>query len=503
MRTAAQTAFFMAILTLISKLLGFIREMVLAGFYGTSYVTDAYVLATNIPNMIFAGIFAAIATAYMPLLSDKIEKSGQQEANRFTSQIINIMLVVSAISSLLGILFSDQIVMIFASGFEGETAQLTSWFIKVTFSYAFFTSTSGILQTYLQYRNVFLSPIVAGYFQNFIIIGIILFSAAYGHIYLAFGLLIGNAVRALIIYLVSKKHQYKYTFDFQLNEPIRHVFALALPTFIGGSVSQINNFVDKTLATGLAEGSASALNYANLLILLVTGLTASIFATILYPKLTQASVLKDNQRFGEIVGSGIHLIGMVGIPFTLGAMVYSEQVVQIIYERGAFDPAATSLTSSAFFYYGVGLFFVALVPFIGQMYYSRKNMKTPMLIGLVSIVIGVVLNLILVQYMAHDGLALATSIATACNACFLYIGFKRFYPDIPMFASGKKLFKILFASIVAVGVSYLFYYFVGNAIFLPRMVLLGLTVILAALLYLALLILFKIEEVKYIKQILR
>ena len=170
MRTAAQTAALMAILTLISKAFGFVREMVMANFFGTTYITDAYVMAFAIPMIIFGGIFGSVATAYMPLFSRISENEGEKAGSKFTSEVINLLLIVSIFAAIIGIIFSDQIVSLFASGFSGETARLTSFFTKVTFCYILFTSIAGILEEYLQYKGTFLVQIVLGYIQNGILL---------------------------------------------------------------------------------------------------------------------------------------------------------------------------------------------------------------------------------------------------------------------------------------------------------------------------------------------
>ena len=151
-----QTAVMMGILTLISKLFGFVREMVMANYYGASYITDAYGMAFTILTVLFGGIIAAISTAYMPVYSRINETQGKQEGDAFTSGILNLLLAVSIVISIIGIIFSDQLIAVLASGFSGETAKLASFFVKVLFSYVIFSSTAGVLESYLQYKGVFL-----------------------------------------------------------------------------------------------------------------------------------------------------------------------------------------------------------------------------------------------------------------------------------------------------------------------------------------------------------
>ena len=506
MRTAAQTALIMAILTLFSKCLGFVREMVMANYFGTSYVTDAYVMAIAIPGIIFGGILAAVSTSYIPAFSHAIENAGVEEGNRFTSQIINILIALSIISAIFGIVFSDLIVKIFASGFHGETAELTSFFVKITFCYVLFSSISGIFDSFLQYKGSFLTPIITGYFLSACTIVIIVICAYTNHYYLSFGMLVGHAVRFLVISVIAKRKNFNYNFSLQLDRRVKDFFVMALPVFIGSSLMQINIFVDKTLASGLKEGSVSALNYASLLNTMIMAMTITIMTTIVYPKLTKSHSLKDTRQFNFMLEKGINLIIIVALPCSLGAMYYSNQIVQIVYERGAFGQMATSMTGSAFLFYISGLTFYSLGELLTRAYYSMHDMKTPMLCASVNVLLNITLNLILVRSMAHNGLALATSLAGLGSFMLLYYGIKKKYPEIRILKSKRKLFKIVIASILAVGGSAFFYHvmllYLAHIIYI-RFVQLILAVLVAAMIYYILLKLLKIDELEIIKQLVK
>ncbi len=503
MRNAAQTAFLMAVLTLISKLLGFARETVMAACFGAGNITDAYVMATGIPNIIFSGVFSAVATAYLPLYSRLNEQEGEEAGHRYTSEVINLLLIVSLISGVIGLVFSDQIVSIFARGFVGERAALTSFFVKVTFSYVIFTSSAEILESYLKYKNMFLPQIVIGYTQNFIVITMILVSAYSTYYLLAFGLLISYALRLFLVARIAKKQNYRYQVRRISKKTIRQISTMAIPVFIGSSASQINQFVDKTLASGLVEGSVAALNYANIIISLISGLTVTILTTITYPKLTQASALKDEERFIVIFGTGINLILIIAVPFSIGVMVFHEQVVQVIYERGAFDPTATALTGTAVFYYAIGLAFSSMITLMVQVFYSNYDSKSPVYAGFFAVAINISLNLLLVGSLKHNGLALATSIANMGNFLLLYYMLRKKYPQIHVIKSVKTLFTILAASLVSVGAAAFVYFVVGEMLWLPRMIWLGLAVMTAGICYLILLMVFKVEELQLLKGLIK
>lgn len=502
-RTIVQTAILMAILTLVSKLLGFVREMVIAGCFGTSYVVDAYVMAYSIPGILFGGIFASIGTAYMPTYSGIVEKKGKEAGNKFTNEILNFSLVIAIFAFAIGFLLSEKLVAIMASDFPEKTAELTVFYLRIAFGYTVFSCGASLLDAYMQYRGKYLQPIITGWFQNIGIIIVAAISAFTSHYYLAAGLLLGYGLRFLTIFLSARKCEYKYRPQIAFNEPVKQIIALAIPVFVGTYITQLNTFVDKTLASGLQEGSIAALNYGMMLVTLITGLTTTIIATIIYPKITRAVSNKDWEFFNGAVEKGLTLIVMIVAPFTLGAMAFSEEVVQIVYERGAFDEMATSLTGSAFFFYSAGLAFTALVAFLTQVYYSMRDMKTPIKCAATSVVINIVFNLLLVGTMQHNGLALATSVAAFVNFILMYAMLIKKHRQVKIFKYKKKQIKICISAVIAVMMAIIIYQIVIKTILLPKVIYLLCAVTIASASYILLLILFRVEEVGMLKELIK
>ncbi len=502
-QTAARTAIIMAVLLLCSKLLGFVREMVMAAFFGTSYIVDAYVMAQSIPNMLFLGIFGAVATAYMPLLSEKIEQGSQEEGNAFTSGVINILIVISVISAVVGLLFSDQLTALMAKGFTGETAELTSSYLKVTFTYVIFSSTAGILEAYLQYKGTFIPQVIIGYTQNAVMIVTIIVCAYTSHMFLAYGLLIAYVIRLLLMYAMAKKKEYSYSLHVDnYGKFFKQIIPLAIPVFIGHCGYQINMFVDKYLASSLVEGSVSALNYGNLLNGLIMTLSTSVLNTIIYPKIAQSSASNKRDSVIAMSQTGVNLSVMIALPFAMGAIVYSNEIVQIVFERGAFNTVATNLTTGAYRFYSVGMVFMALNTFLTSVAYSIKDTRRPMYFALAGMMVNIVLNLMLVGNMQHKGLALATSCAAAVNTVLLYLGLRHFH-GIDVIPSWGKIVKIVASSVISVGVSLLCYKGLVAAIWMPRMVYLGIAVCVAIGTYIVLLKVLKIEELSILTSVIK
>jgi putative peptidoglycan lipid II flippase len=529
-RTSAQIAIMMVVFTLLSKFLGFVREIILASFYGTSYIVDTLNLANSIPSMLFAGILSATATSFIPLFSKKMETEGIASANRFTSQLINILFIVSVISSLIGIFFSHQIVTLFTmpeipapqdasffssihwfltNGWVGEKASLASFYVQITFSYTLFTSASGIFESYLKYKNIFLMPIVAGYLFNLaaVFFAYIAFKSTNPKL-LILGFFLGQVLRCLVITVLAFRQKYHYAFDFHMSDTVKRIFLLAVPVFLGSTVGQINQIVSKSLASGLPEGSIASLGYADLVISLITGVTTTIISTVLYPKMAKAFAREDDLNFSNIFSQGITLIIIIGIPFTLGAMLYSDVIVQIIYERGAFGTFSTQLTSTAFFYASIGMVFAMMTTFLVSAFYSRHNTRTPLFIGGIVFIINILFNLWLVHPLANGGLTLGWSIASFFNAILLFVVIRKRTPQLVSRTFIYKVMKILFSACVSVFGTWLLFrevqrLFSENDWILPRMVLLGAIVLVASVVYLLLLRLLRIEELIYLRQIFR
>ena len=444
----------MAIFTVGGKLLGFIRELFLANYYGTGTVTDAYVMAQSIANAVLAGVIDAAAVSFMPTLSTKIKEGGMEAGNLFTSRLINLLLLITGSAFAVGSVFSKPIVSLLAKGFSAEAAELTAFYLKGALFAIIFNVIVVILAAYLQYGGIFLPQLIMGYVQNIAIIVVTIISARTDSRLLILGLILGFGFRALALSIFSRKHGFRYKADFAVTDAVKEAAILALPIFIGGSVNQINTLIDKTLAASLDQGSVSALNYGNMIVGVISAMTVTVMVTMLYPRMNQAFADNDYDRIGSIAERSINLIVLISVPFTLGCMVFAKPAIRIIYERGAFGQGSTELTSSAFFFYALGLVFLGVSQLITKLFYSMHNTRTAVKCSACAMLINIVLNLILVRSMGHSGLALATSIAQFCNAGLLYYVFRCRYPNIVLIKSPKKILMTVLFAAVSIGAAF-------------------------------------------------
>lgn len=362
------------------KVLGFLRQMLLAKYFGTGDVVDSYVLAQSIPNILFGGILVAFGASYMPLFSKRYEKSGLKVANEYTSRILSIVFALSSVVAIFGIVFSDQIVAVMASGLNENARRITSHFVKFTFGYTYFAASAGIYSNYLQYKGIFSRQIIGDYIQNTFFIVFILIAYYVGNDYLILGLFLGYLFRVLYLRFLISRHGFKYSLQLKgIFLDLKEVKNYAVPVFLATTANEINAFVDRTLASRLDSGSISALNYAHQLSTVFMELTITILATVIFPKLVQTFTRNEMNTYKSHVKRGIVICGLFSIPLTFGCIIFSRQIIEVIFERGAFVTESTLRTGNAFLFYSIGIFSLSICTYMGKVYYSAGDMKTPMI----------------------------------------------------------------------------------------------------------------------------
>lgn len=452
--------------TTTSKILGFIREVVIAAFFGASYFVDAYLIALLVPNALFSVVSGALTTTVIPLITEYKEKLGQKSVLTFLNTVTTVMAVVLAVLVLIGEVFAFYIIKLVAPGFEGEVLELAVYLSRIMFPMMLFMGLAGLGTGILQSQRRFFYPAFIGIPYNLIIIAsLFLFSKMWGITGLAVGTLLGIFSQWLFQIPDLRKAGFRFKFKLDFSHPgFRKMGVLIIPVIIGSGAGQINLLVDRMLASGLVEGSISALNYASKVNTLAFGIIAVSVASAMYPEFSQAAVLKDNDKFVSSVRRTFNGLLLIILPFTLGMIILREPLIRLFFERGAFDEVATSLTVFALFFYALGLPALALREVILRAFYSLQDTMTPMIIGVGTVVLNIILNLILVRYLAHGGLALATSISITIGL-FVLLWYLR--KKVGKMGGSKILvsgLKITFATIVMGIVVYGLLAFLSNSV---------------------------------------
>ncbi|MTI66928.1 MAG: murein biosynthesis integral membrane protein MurJ [Firmicutes bacterium] len=492
-----------SLITILSRLSGFIREMTLASFYGVTFFTDAYLLSNAIPSVIFSGIAIALGTIFIPVYSNIVENESKNKALDFTNTIINIVILISVLMSVLTIMFTKPIVMIFASGFEGEILKLTIKFSKVLLLSIVFIGINYILIAFLEANKKYYIPVFSRIPVNaFIIISIILSYIININI-LIYGTLLSMFLQTIILVSFVYKVGYRYKVFINIkDENIKKMFVLVIPVFLSTAVGKLNVLIDKSLASTLEEGSISALNFGDKINLMIYGIVIASMITVIYPNMIKVA-LKDNIIiFKRYIIKIINIIILLVIPLSVLTMCLSTPIVKILFQRGHFNYRATFLTSETLFYYSIGLIGISIIGFLTRVFYSLEDSKTPVIIGVLTMIVNIILNFLLVNYLKHKGLALATSISSLFGAILLL-----FYLRKKLGSIGE--IKIIFLTI-KVSISSLFM-FMGVKLFykisnflnnntITELMLLLFSIIIGGLIYLLLIKLMKVKEFKLVSK---
>lgn len=485
------------LLTIISKIIGFGREIVLAYFYGTSYISDAYLISLTIPGTIFSFIGVGIATSFIPLYSKIIEEGNEKIADRFMSNLINYILIGSSVICILVLVFTNPLVKLFASGFDDQTLDLAVLFTRISIFSIFFTGLTYILTAYLKMKNSYFIPIIAGIPFNLTIVISIIISSKYDSLILATGIVTASLFQLLLIIPLIFKKGYRYKAILDLSDKnIRMMILLTLPVILGTSIEQINKLVDRTIASHIAVGGISALNYANRLNSFAQGIIVIPVATVLYPLISKMATKKNLSGLKKALTEAISGVTMLLIPATMISMVFAEPIVKVLFGRGAFDVSSVYTTSSILFFYSIGMIGYGLREIISSAFYSLQDTKTPMINAALAMVMNIILNIILSFYMGISGLALATSISAIFCTIILLLSLNN---KIGSFLTREffiTVLKVVVASVIMAITSKLTFITLESIFSLSISLLCSLGV--AAIVYLLLIYFMKIEELNII-----
>lgn len=426
MSKVAKSAVILMIATLLSKILGFARDLALASTYGTGIVSDAYLMSLSIPTILFLGSFCvAIQNTFMPLFTDIDNKKGREESLKFSSNIINLIMIVSTIFIIFGMLFTEQLVKVFAMGFEGERLALTIQFTKIILLSIGFVCITYIVKSYLEIHNNFLATGLMPIPYNIAIIISILVSKKYGLNMLAYGTVIAFILQFLVLLPSACKKGFKYKFKINIKDDnVKKMALLIIPVLIGSSISQVNSLIDKNLASTI-EGGVSALNYGYKLNIFVTGMFVASITSVIYPLFAKLTSENNIEKLKETLTTSINSVILIIVPVSMGAFILSQPIVKLLFERGQFTSEDTIVTAQVLACYAIGMLASGIRDILVRVYYSLQDTKTPMKNSLLCVAFNVVFNLALVKYLKAPGLALATSISANLAVIFLTVNLRK------------------------------------------------------------------------------
>lgn len=419
-------------MTLLSRILGFVRDFVIARAFGAGIMTDAFFVAFRLPNLL-RRMFAegAFSQAFVPILAEYKNRQGEDAARTLVDRTATLLALVVAVVALLGVIAAPLIIYVSAPGFSADTEKfaLTVGLTRITFPYILFMAlvalAGGILNTWSRFAIPAFTPVLL----NLSFIGMALFAAPWFDppvLALAWAVFLGGVLQLTLQLRPLKKIGMLPRFDLNLQDPgVRRILKLMMPALLGVSVSQISLLINTIFASFLQSGSVSWLYYADRLMEFPAGLLGVALGTILLPGLARLHADERPEEFSSLLDWGLRLTLLLTLPAALALMLLAVPLIATLFNYGAFAAADVLATREALVAYSVGLAGLILVKVLAPAFYAQQDIKTPVKIALITLAATQAMNLAFIVPFGHAGLALSIGLASCLNAALLYRGLRR------------------------------------------------------------------------------
>ncbi len=415
-----------ASMTFLSRVMGFIRDMVVAYVFGAGADVDAYIVALKIPNFL-RRLFAegAFSQAFVPILSEYKERHGPQQMQNFVNRTAGTLAAALLGVTILAELLAPLLVLVFAPGFHADPHRyaLATTMLHITFPYLLLISLVAFAGALLNTHGIFGPPSFTPVLLNLSLISTALLLAPYFQqpiIALAWGVFLGGVVQLLFQLPFLAKIKLIPRLRFGWRDPgVRRVMKLMVPALFGVSVAQLSLMIDTIFASFLKAGSISWLYYSDRLMQFPLGMFGAGIATVILPSLSRKHAAKSDQAYADTMDWALRSILLVGTPAAMGLLMLAGPLLATLLHRGQFNNNDVLMAQQSLMAFAIGLPAFMLVKVLASGFYSRQNIRTPVKIAALAMVTNMILNLILIFPLAHAGLALATSLSAYLNAGLL------------------------------------------------------------------------------------
>jgi putative peptidoglycan lipid II flippase len=462
----AKAAGVVGMLTMVSRVFGLVRDMVIAAFFGASWMTDAFWVAFRIPNTLSRLLGEGSLTAsFIPVFTEHLQKKTKDEALELAYNAFTILSIILAFISLLGIIFSPLIVGIIAPGFISEPKQfaLAVFLNRLMFPYIFIISLGalcmGILNSFRRFASPALSPVMLNISIVAAALGLRSFFAE-PITALAVGVLIGGVLQLSLQWPFLRKCGVKLKLRFNFRHPgLKQIGLLMIPAMLGAGITTINVFVGTILASMLPGGSVTYLFYADRIMELPLGVFAIAIGTASLPSFSRHAAAGNMDELKSSINFSLRLMLFLTVPSTFALMALHLPIISVLFQRGAFDVQAAIYTGEALFFYGMGLWAFSVVRVFVQSFYSLQDAKWPMRAAIIAFIVNLIFSLALMYPMKHKGLALANSLSAVVNVFILSFVLRKKIGKFLDRSFYISVSKIILSSIIMVVSIMIFDYF--------------------------------------------
>ena len=442
-----------SMMTFLSRILGFVRDIVIARLFGAGVGADVFFVAFKIPNFL-RRLFAegAFSQAFIPVLAEyrqRGDKDLKELIANTSGTLAGMLFVITAI----GVIAAPILVMIFAPGFidNHQKLNLAGDLLTITFPYLFFISLTALAGSILNSFGKFAVPAFTPVFLNLSLIACAIWLSPLLEqpvMALAWGVFIGGVVQLAfqIPFLMNIGQLPKPKWGWH-DSGVQKILKLMLPAMFGVSVSQINLLLDTLLASFLVTGSISWLYYSDRLVEFPLGIVGIALATVILPSLSKKHAAASKAEFSHTIDWAFRWVFIIGTPAAIGLIYLAEPLLLTLFQYGEFRPEDAHQASLSLMAYGLGLLPFIFIKVLAPGYFARQDTKTPVKIGIIAMVTNMVLNIILMLQFAHVGLALATSLSAGLNAALLFVGLRKLGVYQPDVGWRKFFFQLVVANV--------------------------------------------------------
>ena len=436
-----------------SKVFGFVRDMILANYFGTGMANDAYVSAYSLfylPVLLFN---SCISATLIPLYVQEREQHSLERANHFASNTLNLFALAALAIAALFFALARPLVRLIYVGFDPAKTDLTVLLVRTMLLSLVFNITSIGLASLLNATEKYIAAQLTGFpLSACVILACVAFSEKYGIAAVGWGVFAANILQTLIL-IPFMRGWFHYTPVLDFGDRRFHkLLALAGPAMLSMGISELNHMIDHALASGLNPGDISAMSYAYRLITFLLGVLMVPLTTVMFSKMSRMAAAKDRKGMLEVLRRCILVIALVALPIVAIAVVMSRDVIKFAYMRGQFGMDSVRVTAGILVCYVVGVPAFGLRDFLNRMFHSLQDTKTPFRVSCLVVATNIILNLILRVFLGANGLALATSIAGYTGLVTLLLLLKKRFRRLGFRRILPELLKIAAAALACAGV---------------------------------------------------
>lgn len=457
-RTLVKAAGFLMAAQLVSRLLGFLRETLIAGFYGQGPATDAYNAAFILPDLLYWLLVGGVlSAAFIPVFSEYIAKGKEDEGWKVVSSVVNLIFLTLGLLIFIGLLFTPQFLRLMVPGFEPENMVLATHLTRILLIQPLFMAISGLIMGVLNSYKIFWPSALGAVLYNACVIffGTILANPADPESISGFavGVVVGAFVSFAVQIPALRKVGVRYHPIIDWHDPgVRRIGALAVPIIISYSLNQIQVAVSTNFGSSLPSGSITAIWYSYRLFQLPVGIFAIAIAVATFPTMTEQAALKQWDKLRQTISQAVRMVVFITLPMSVGMIVLRFPLIRVLFQHGNFTAQDTITTAIPLFYYAIGISAQSVIQILPRAYYALQDTWTPVLLGIIAMVVNVVAMVLLIGPLAHGGLAFATSIAAVVNMILLFYVLRRRLGKMDGWAMVWTSAKSLVASLIMAAV---------------------------------------------------